>query len=289
MKLVFFIYSLTLTRIISAWKISQSTRFSMAQLAQNNAHSNSKTNQAKFVAICSVVIGTFLSPVYAAEQSLQDQLKVIQALQVQDQEKSLETQASQVLNKGATYVTGELIARGTVKLIPSGAGSDPSQFPFGLPNAASLDAAFDNDDATLFLTAVGREGPPVAAKKYKLKDLKFPFIFEITTSDLIFPYTPDAWLKSSFSADIMAVTCILDVDGLLVTPSANDRFGFALSNPTALGGVFQRTEAKLDVSLKSDGRPYTPEEAELLGRVDRLAQLNIPGDTIQSPPVTVKR
>lgn len=283
MKVLFATFFCILIQAIHGWKIPQSKRVFDQKL-------EFMTKNLKLIAIYSAVIGNFLSPVFAAEQSLQEQLKVIQALQVQDQEKSFENQASQVLNKGATYAAGELIARGIIKLVPS--GGETAQFPLGLPNAATLDAAFDNDESMLFLTAIGREGPPVAAKKYKLKELEFPFVFEITTAELLFPYTPDAWLKSSLSADINAVTCILDVDGQLVTPSPSDRFGFALSNPTNLGGTFQRTEAKLDISLKSDGRPYTPEEAELLGRVDRLAKLNTPtGFVSENQPTTplVKR
>ena len=147
-------------------------------------------------------------------------------------------------------------------------GVDASLYPLGFPEASELDLAFANDEATMVITAVGREGPPVAAKRMKLKGLQFPMMFELTTSDLIFPYTAKAWENSPLSKDSIAVTCILDTDGQLITPSAFDRFGFAISAPAVLGDLSQRTEAKVNINLKSDGHKYTVEELDLLSRVD---------------------
>lgn len=97
------------------------------------------------------------------------------------------------------------------------------------------------DTATLFVLAVGREGPPLAATKFKLKGLEFPVVFELTTdgkkweriekelnlflayysliilipfyyfrwTDLLFPYTADAYQKSNNAKDTIAVTTIL--------------------------------------------------------------------------------
>ena len=218
-----------------------------------------------------MLIGNLVvSPIVAqADETLVEQLKVVQALQLQGQKQSLELQEQEELQKGILYEQGKLIAKGVVTLAPAVAGISPDDFPLGLPNAVSLDPAFDNDKESIFLTATGREGPPVAAKRYFLKDITFPLVFDITTDDLLFPYTEDAWRNSPISYDSIAVTCILDADGTLVTPSKSDRFGFAISDPAKLGGIFQRTEAKLIVNMKSDGREYTPEEIELLGRVDR--------------------
>jgi hypothetical protein len=70
------------------------------------------------------------------------------------------------------------------------------------------------------------------------------------------------------SKDSISVTCILETDGRLVTPSTSDRFGFAISDPITVSGEFQRTEAKVTISMKSDGRSYTPEELELLNKLD---------------------
>eukprot|EP01041_Mallomonas_annulata_P009873 gene9873-20539_t len=221
----------------------------------------------------SICVGGLVSqfsviPPVLADQTLQDQLKVIQVLQVQQQKESLDTQLQEEVNRGATYEIGDLLARGVVTLPPP-AGADPTQYPLGLPDAGALDSELNNDKAVIYLTAVGREGPPVAAKRFLLNDITFPFRFEITTNDLLFPYTPEAWRKASASSDTVAVTCILDADGSLTTPSAGDRFGFAISDPEPLSGSFQRSEAKVSVNLKSDGRPYSEEEMEVLSRLDR--------------------
>jgi len=45
--------------------------------------------------------------------------------------------------------------------------------------ASQVDPSLGGDDATLFLLAVGREGPPLAAKSISLKQLKFPITFEV--------------------------------------------------------------------------------------------------------------
>lgn len=162
----------------------------------------------------------------------------------------------------------DVIAKGTVMIAATMYGVDASLYPLGFPEASELDLAFANDEATMVITAVGREGPPVAAKRMKLKGLQFPMMFELTTSDLIFPYTAKAWENSPLSKDSIAVTCILDTDGQLITPSAFDRFGFAISAPAVLGDLSQRTEAKVNINLKSDGHKYTVEELDLLSRVD---------------------
>lgn len=165
-------------------------------------------------------------------------------------------------------VSKDVIAKGTVMIAATMYGVDASLYPLGFPEASELDLAFANDEATMVITAVGREGPPVAAKRMKLKGLQFPMMFELTTSDLIFPYTAKAWENSPLSKDSIAVTCILDTDGQLITPSAFDRFGFAISAPAVLGDLSQRTEAKVNINLKSDGHKYTVEELDLLSRVD---------------------
>jgi hypothetical protein len=163
-----------------------------------------------------------------------------------------------------------IIAKGTVMIAANMIGVDASLYPLGFPDAAELDQVFANEDATMVITAVGRDGPPVAAKRLKLKGLQFPMSFELTTSDLIFPYTASAWNNSPLSKDSIAVTCILDTDGQLLTPSSLDRFGFAISSPAVLGDLSQRTDAKVSINLKSDGHKYSADEADLLSRVDNF-------------------
>lgn len=143
---------------------------------------------------------------------------------------------------------------------------------------------------------VGKDGPPAAGKSIPLENIKFPFPFQITTNDLMFPYTAEAWVRSPNSKGSLSVTCILDTDGLLVTPSTSDRFGYAISSrintantalqPPEVSSLQQkgaqipsneRSDVRININLKSDGQPYSPAEIETLTRVDnelrRLRQL----------------
>ena len=104
--------------------------------------------------------------------------------------------------------------------------------------------------------------------RYNLKDLSFPFAFEITTDDLVFPYTPEAWLSSPLSKDTVAVTAIINSEGKLAQPTGVQRIGFGTSEPTVVAGTSQRSSAYLIVSNKIDGKLYTEEELKLLGAVD---------------------
>ena len=69
-------------------------------------------------------------------------------------------------------------------------------------------------------------------------------------------------------SDSIALTAILDADGVLSTPDITDRFGFAISDPirsdaknsngpgdakTKPRVVPLRNEAKISINLKSDG------------------------------------
>ena len=173
-------------------------------------------------------------------------------------------------NNLLALLTEDVIAKGTVMIAANVYEVDASLYPLGFPSASELDQIFANDDASMVITAVGRDGPPVAAKRLKLKGLQFPMNFQLTTSDLIFPYTASAWMSSPLSKDSIAVTCILDTDSQLITPSPFDRFGFAISAPAVLGDLSERTDAKVTINLKSDGHLYTAEETDLLSRVDNF-------------------
>jgi hypothetical protein len=220
----------------------------------------------------------FSAPFSASAETLQDQLKVIQALQTEQQKERV----IQTLNEERKQAleADVLVARGTITLPPTGLanGVDPTQLPFGFAEAASIDPEFGNEKAALIITAVGRNGPPVAAKKLKLAGLQFPLSFDLTDRDLMFPYTREAWLKSPLSKDSISVTCILDTDGKLVTPSSVDRFGFAISDYIEAKTDYankdlnrekpERALAQVSINLKSDGRSYSKEELETLTRVD---------------------
>jgi hypothetical protein len=145
----------------------------------------------KFMA--SIASGMILmnpSTAFSVDNTLKDQLKVVETLQFEQQKQRLEDQKQQ-LN---VPVNDEVeIVKGSVYLPISNAGTgfNPSKFEFGFEDAASLDNAFDNDNAVLVLTAVGRDGPPFAARRIPLKKVKFPYAFELTTKQLLFPYNEE--------------------------------------------------------------------------------------------------
>lgn len=213
-----------------------------------------------------------------AEASLLEQLKVVQALQVEQQRSRVSEAREEELVRESGYERGRLIARGLVSL-PSPGTSSPD-FPLGYTEASTLDPVFRSEEARLILTAVGKQGPPVAAKKYPLREVSFPFVFEITTDDLLFPYNAKIWESSPLSESSISVTCVLEPDGKLVTPEPQARFGFAISDPIKTKSpqdVFMRTDAKVSINLRSDGRPYSEAEVEMLSRVD--SELNRLGDS----------
>ena len=130
--------------------------------------------------------------------SLQEQLRGVAAKQVEDQKTRIEKAEQELMSKELLYPDGRLIGRGIIKLNPEGTSAQlktfQSSFPYGYSDGPALDPAFEDEQSTMFILAVGRDGPPLAAKRIKIKDLDFPIAFELTCDDLVFPYTPDAWL-----------------------------------------------------------------------------------------------
>jgi hypothetical protein len=234
---------------------------------------NTKTNfrrRCLSIGIGAVFSAMQIQPIHAAEDSLVEQLKVVRALQIEQQKEELMEARDEETRIEKTYERGRLIARGIIA-IPS-PGSELSEFPLGYSSVSQLDPALDNDNSALILTAVSKQGPPVAAKRFKnLKSIKFPFIFEITVDDLLFPYNADIWEKSPRSTASISVTCVLEPDGRLSTAEPQARFGFAISDPLPSkdkDATFQRTDAKIIVTMKSDGKPYNGDETSMLSRVD---------------------
>ena len=217
-------------------------------------------------------------PAAAAAETLQDQLRAVQRAAAEQQKERVLADEQRLKMLEDEDVSEDkktlVIARGMVTLAPTGLafGYDGSLYPFGLETAAALDPALGNPQAALFVTAVGREGSPVAARRVPLSAVQFPYVFALTDADLMFPYTRLAWLQSPLSKDAVALTAVLDTDGVLATPDATDHFGFSISDPIRGGspsaGALRRAEAKISVNLKSDGKPYTAEEADLLARID---------------------
>ena len=241
---------------------------------------------AKVLSTISLTVSLANPCLAAVDNSFQDQLRVIQVLQQEGQRDRVLDAEKKVRN---TVDSDDVIlARGIVSLATTGLANrvDPSQYPFGFERADALDSKFAGNKAALIITAVGRNGPPVAAKKLPLAGLQFPLVFEISDRDLIFPYNRDIWINSPLSKDSVAITCILDSDGVLATADSTDRFGFAISDPVQPAStrmpknkeaeaistkpllVPLRGEAKISINLKSDGKAYTQAETELLSRVD---------------------
>jgi hypothetical protein len=195
--------------------------------------------------------------------SLQEQLQNIAKLQLLDQQKQLEQDELDALNRQIKYSEGKLIATGKIIL-----GPETPTLPLGVSKPSLLSSELADDKATLFILAVGRDGPPLAAKKYAVSDLKFPLVFEILDTDLIFPYTPEAWRQSSNSKDTIAVTALLSPANLLATPNPYTKVGFGLSQPLNIAGLLSRSPAKVVVKDNVDTTLYSPEEIKLLSGVD---------------------
>ena len=95
---------------------------------------------------------------------------------------------------------------------------------------------------------------PVAAKRMSLTDITFPYAFELNSDDLVFPYTPEAYLASENRKDSVALTVILSPDGLLAsTEGVRERIGFALSEPVLIAGTFGRTTANINYNITLKG------------------------------------
>lgn len=233
------------------------------------------TRIKKYTSTAIVSLSFLISPIQpgmcADESILALTLKSIQDSQVTLQKTTLEQSESELLTREILYPEGKLIARGMVALTPklNNVDFDLKNFPLGLLTASDIDSQLGEDDSKLFLLAVGREGPPLAAKSIGIKDLKFPIAFEITTDDLIFPYTIEAWQRSPNSKDTVAVTAILSTDALLSTPSTAEYVGFALSNPVTVAGAYGRSAAKISMTTKISNDLYTPEEVSVLTTVDQ--------------------
>jgi len=238
--------------------------------------------QRKIIAsIASAIMVSNSLPAFAEESSLQDQLRVLQTMQTSQQKARFEKDEQDQVAKQLQYPEGKLVARGSVWLN----AKDKTSQPFGYAKSTDLDPSYGGDTASLFILAVGREGPPLAARRYAITpELEFPMIFEVTTSDLLFPYTADAWSKSSNSKDSIALTAIISSSNSLSVPANNERFAFGVSDPITFAGTLTRAPARLTVENKVDGTLYNPQELALLAGVDKeIARME--GRTV-SPTVT---
>lgn len=201
---------------------------------------------------------------------LKEQLVKLQSSQVDEQNKLLIRSRDKDSSRVGNYVSKNQIAKAVISLPPPpDSDLDPSQYPLGLTSAQYLNANLAGPKAAMIVTAVGRDGPPLAAKKIPLRDLQFPVFVELTTSNLIFPYNEEIWQSSPISEDSVSIACVLDEDGVLSTNEDSAWYGFAISDViTNSDGKIARREAALNVNLQSDSRQYDKTEMDLVGRVD---------------------
>jgi len=202
----------------------------------------------------------------ADEISLTDQLRNLQSNQIANTKVRIETEEADSIARALQYPEGFLIGRGIITLVEDEAGN---RNPYGVPETYIVNADMGKDEATIFVLAVGRDGPPLAAKKItNINSLKFPLVVEITCDDLLFPYTASAWKQSSNRADTIALTAILSADDKLATASVSDRLGFAQSEPVNIAGVSARTTATLILNKRIDLSLYSKDEIALLASID---------------------
>ena len=134
--------------------------------------------------------------------------------------------------------------------------------------ASSLNYALENDDAALLITCYGREGGPVAAKKVSLRGLTFPYQFELTVDNLLFPQTRSTWVKDSRSTDDLGISVLLDLDGQFATANENDYIGFGISKPFSIAGTNLRRDAMITVQPRTGVKEYSADEIKVLGNID---------------------
>lgn len=196
--------------------------------------------------------------------TLKDQLNDIQKEKVDIQKAMKDADEQAALTRQLTYPEGRLIARGFVSLeVKPGA-------ELGYYTASELDPVYGtSEDSSLFILGVGRDGPPLAARRFKLNDIKFPFTFELTTDDLLFPYNEDAWLKSDVRKDSIATTALISTGSSISKPTQTERYGFGLSDPVMFAGQQTRSASKMNVVGKVDGKLYTPDDVALLSGIDK--------------------
>ena len=199
-------------------------------------------------------IGLPLLPAARAE-GLPDQLKLLQTQQTAAQKERFEKAEEKAVNQELKYAPGTLLGRGAVVLY--GDQNNNRDFPLGYPGAGVWDSTLVGEDGTTFMIAVSRQDAvPCAVKKFRTKDLQFPFVFELLDSDLVFPYTREAWAAGTQASDSLVITTIMSPGSKLVEPQANTRLGYAISEPVNIAGSLQRSTARIVVSNKVHHSKY---------------------------------
>lgn len=199
------------------------------------------------------------------------------------------------LSREIQYPDGRLIAKGTIGL----KSSDQKTLSLGLSKAADLDSVYGGEDATLFLLAIGNEGPILAAAKYPLKDQHFPFVFEVLDDDLLPPYEKETWASGINGQAPVVVTAILSTSSSLAHPQGYEKIGVGVSTPAIFASKKIRSPAKILIADNLPLDKYTASEYKLFGSIDdvlneraaRKAETNRPkdGKKIQPTVQSVER
>ena len=195
----------------------------------------------------------------AVPLTVEEQLRVFQTEQTAAQKKRLEIEEQNELRRDS--VTKDLIAKGVISL--------PSNFPDA---TVLFPEAFDTINATIFVSVFARTGPPVAALRIPLKQkggiVQFPLAFEVTSRDLLFPLTPEAWITDARNKGEMGIAATIDSDGKIATGDTKDLIGFGISKPVPIGGVLEMTSPTIELDVRTKFRGYSPDQVVLLDRID---------------------
>ena len=138
--------------------VSWQLLFVVGLLAATTAASKRVFNVVRMTKVVTNTLSAFfVAPMIAMsavqDTTFQDQLKVIQALQTEQQKQRIfdEEQRELVEDETSNYV---LIAKGIVSLAATGManGVDPVNVPLGFEKADSLDSKFGNKKAAMIIT-----------------------------------------------------------------------------------------------------------------------------------------
>lgn len=77
---------------------------------------------------------------------------------------------------------------------------------------------------------------PAHTHSIPLRGLQFPYTFELTANNLLFPLTKEAWGKDNRAFDDLGISALLDLDGKFSSANENDLLGFGISKPVAIAG-----------------------------------------------------
>ena len=202
--------------------------------------------------------GRSAAGVMAAPLSVEEQLKAFQAKQNEVQEKRLEIEEQNELRRDS--VSRDVIAKGVVSL------------PVNFPDATVLYPEFDTANATMFVSVFARSGPPVAALRIPLKQadgtVQFPLAFDVTSQDLLFPLTREAWKTDARNKGEMGIAATIDGDGRIATGDTKDLIGFGISKPVPIGGQVEMTSCQIKLDVRTKFRGYSHEQVMLLDRID---------------------